>query len=355
MATAKKIIPMMHRRAFTKKLIGGSALASLGLSSAWAAPAQAEAKVSGAAPEISDAVPHAAVLRRLRGPMASITIPYSRDYSIDRGALRAWVDFVCSDKAPVLFLTHGDSELYNLSEAEIETVIRTVADAARGRALVLGGTGQWWTGRLIRFINRLADSGVDAINVHLSNSVHDDEDIFGAFRQINDEAKLPVLSSDGNWSVDLIRRLAKLPNMIGDKCHSELYKYHDFIRAGREDHFAVLGAGQMRHFLFGYLIGSPAYLCPLAPIAPQISHSFYTALTEGDLDEARRIMFHYEDHLLKITIPIGYPQMYKSALYLSGHYATNLMRPPRRSNGPAELAKMRECLEYFNLPVKRKA
>ena len=29
-----------------------------------------------------------AVLDRLRGPMASITIPYNKDYSIDHGALR---------------------------------------------------------------------------------------------------------------------------------------------------------------------------------------------------------------------------------------------------------------------------
>jgi len=73
--------------------------------------------------------------------MASITIPYNNDYSIDHGSLQAWVDFMCEKKVPVLFMTYGDSELGLLSEQEIEAVIRTVTKQARGRSLVLGGTG----------------------------------------------------------------------------------------------------------------------------------------------------------------------------------------------------------------------
>lgn len=29
---------------------------------------------------------------RMKGPMASITMPYNKDYSLDHGALRGWVD-----------------------------------------------------------------------------------------------------------------------------------------------------------------------------------------------------------------------------------------------------------------------
>ena len=107
--------------------------------------------------------------------MASITIPYNNDYSIDHGSLQAWVDFMCEKKVPVLFMTYGDSELGLLSEQEIEAVIRTVTKQARGRSLVLGGTGIWWTGRQIDFINRVEDSGVDAMNVHIGNLVRKDE------------------------------------------------------------------------------------------------------------------------------------------------------------------------------------
>jgi hypothetical protein len=38
------------------------------------------------------------VRERMKGPMASITMPYNKDYSIDHGALRGWVDFMCEKR-----------------------------------------------------------------------------------------------------------------------------------------------------------------------------------------------------------------------------------------------------------------
>ena len=88
---------------------------------------------------------------------------------------------------------------------------------------MLGGTGVWWTGRTIDFINRVEDSGVDAINVHIGKLVRKDDDIYEAFRQIDERTEVPFLSSSDTYSVDLMKRLASLPKMIGDKCHEELY------------------------------------------------------------------------------------------------------------------------------------
>ena len=285
------------------------------------------------------------VLDRLKGPMASITIPYNTDYSIDHGSLRAWVDFMCEKKAPILFMTHGDSELGFLSDHEMEAVIRTVTKQARGRSLVLGGTGKWWTGKMIDFINRVEDSGVDAINVHFGNLVRKDNEIYEAFRQVDERTQVPFLSADHGYSVDLMKRLASLPKMIGDKCHEELYNYHAFIRATKKYNFAIVGAGLMKHFLFGYLIGSTAYLCPITPIAPQIGIGFHDALKQGDMDQAREMVYKYEDGLLKITGKLGYPQCYKSLLYLAGLYKTTLVRPPRRSNHPEELGPLKAFLK----------
>ena len=287
------------------------------------------------------------VLDRLQGPMASITIPYNKDYSIDHGSLRGWVDFMCEQKVPILFLTYGDSELYNLNEREIDAVIRTVAGQAKGRSLVVGGTPRGWTGQTVEFINRMEDSAVDAINVHLYSTA--EEEIFRALSQVAEKTQLPLLAYESGWSVDLVKRIAEIPRMIGMKCHAELYKYYDFIRETRESKFAVLSAGQMKHFLFGYLVGSPAYLCPLTPCAPQVGLRFYTALKRGDVDAAKRVIFDYEEPLLKVTIPLGYPHAYKSELYLTGQYQTNLMRPPKKSNTMEEIEPLRKFLDQHEL------
>jgi dihydrodipicolinate synthase/N-acetylneuraminate lyase len=281
--------------------------------------------------------------------MASVTMPYNKDYSIDHGSLRAWVDFMCENKAPILFMTHGDSELGLLSEQEMEAVIRTVAGQARGRALVLGGTGVWWTKRTVDFINRVEDSGVDAMNVHLGRLVRNEDDIFDNLAEIDRRTELPFLISDTGYSTDLMTRIAQIPKLIGDKCHEELYQYHAFIRATKPYDFSILSAGQMKHFLFGYLIGSPAYLCPITPFAPQIGVEFFAALEKNDFVRAREMTFKYEDGLLAITGPLGYPHCYKSLLYLAGVYKTNLMRPPRKSNTLDQLGPLKEFIQKYNM------
>ena len=287
------------------------------------------------------------VFERLKGPMASITMAYNKDYSIDHGSLRGWVDFMCDQQVPILFMTYGDSELYNLSEGEIEAVVRTVADQARGRTLVCGGTPRGWTGQLVNFINRLEDSGVDAVSVH--NYSQNEEEIYRALAQVAEQTKLPLLAYEAKWSVDLVSRIAKLPQFVGMKCHAELYRYYDLIRATRNDDFGVLSAGQMKHFLFGNLIGSPAYLCPLTPFAPQVGARFYAAMQRGDMSAARQVIYDFEEPLLKVTIPLGYPHAYKSALYLTGHYKTNAVRPPKLTNTMEQIKPLRELLRQFSL------
>ena len=160
---------------------------------------------------------------------------------------------------------------------------------------------------------------------------------------------MPLLAYENGASVAQIQRLAKIPGVVGVKCHAELYGYYDFIRATPRDRFAVLSAGQMKHFLFGYLIGSPAYLCPVTPFAPEIGLRFYDALRRGDLDQARAVIYEYEEPLLKVTIPLGYPNAYKSGLNLLGIYRTNHMRPPQRGNPAAQLAPLHAFLRSKGL------
>ena len=69
-----------------------------------------------------------------------------------------------------------------MSESEIEKLCRTAAEQARGRALVIGGTGKWWTGKSIDFIRRLEDSGVDGVNLHLFTTKP--EEVYAAFAEV---------------------------------------------------------------------------------------------------------------------------------------------------------------------------
>jgi 5-dehydro-4-deoxyglucarate dehydratase len=234
-----------------------------------------------------------------------------------------------------------------LSEAEIEAVIRTVADEADGRALVVGGTGGWTTEQLVPFVLRLLDSGVDAMNIHLNSRIAGGDQIRRVFDAIAAKTDLPLLAYEENKNFDLalIKQLAKMPTVVGMKCHEPLYGFYDYTRSTRDDGFAVLGAGLMRQFLFGQQVGSPGYLCLMSSFAPRIALEFYAAMQQGDYPAAQRIVFEYEEPLMEVVKPLSFPQTYKSLHYIAGLYRTNLMRSPREGNTEAQLEPLRAHLK----------
>jgi 4-hydroxy-tetrahydrodipicolinate synthase len=333
----------LNRRSFLKLGLAGAAAATwpARLAALADAPKQSPATQQSRRPARAMAV-HA----RLRGPLSSLAVPFTEDDAVDYDSLRRWVEFQCERKAPVIFFTFGDGEIDMLSEEEIGKINLTATEQAKGRLLVVGATGPWWTGRTVDFVKRMEDGGVEAINVHFSHRIRDDKQLFPAFEQIASKTTVPLLvyDDDGMTTATMLH-LAEIPQVIGVKSHGTLYAFYDQARRSRDNAFAVLGAGQMKQFLFGGPLGSPGYLCPLAPAAPEISQRFYQAVIDGKTNAAQQIVFDYEDPLLKATIPLGYPQAYKSMLHLAGHYRTNRVRPPRISNPVDQLADLKGFLK----------
>ena len=183
---------------------------------------------------------------------------------------------------------------------------------------------------------------MDGINLHLFTTKP--EEVYAAFAEVAGRTRLPLLGYDENYPADLVARLSTIPGVCGLKSHDALYRYHDFIRAVEGKKFVIVGGGQMRNFLFGYLIGSQGYLCAYAPFAPAIAFRFYHALERDDLDEARRVMFEYEDPLMKVAGGLGWGQSIKSILQIKGLFHTNLWRPPVPSHGPEPKKQLRQFL-----------
>ena len=195
-----------------------------------------------------------------------INIPLAKDYSVDYGNLRSYVDFLCENQAPVIFFTHGSSEFKSMSEHEIEKLCRTAAEQARGRALVIGGTGKWWTGKSIDFIRRLEDSGVDGVNLHLFTKKP--EEVYAAFSEVSSRTRLPLLGYDEDYSPDLVARLSTIPRVCGLKSHDALYRYHDFIRAVKDKKICGHWRGTDAQFplwIPDRLSRVPLRLCSLCP------------------------------------------------------------------------------------------
>jgi len=289
------------------------------------------------------------VLERLKGPAATIIVPFNKDYSVDHGALRDWVDFMATRGVPIFILTYGSAEMFNLEDQEILAINQTVAQANRGRAVFVSGTGYWWEDACERFVREACDQGADAVFVHVDHrSVGVGDDLFDFYQRVADKTQRVLLAhtvGGPGFDTGLVKRISKIDNIVGMKNDGDqFYEYYDFIRAGGDD-FAVISGGQMRNFFFGYQMGSPAYLCPVVTIAPRVSLAFYEHLVEGRLNEARRLIFDFEEPMLCASEELSWHPLIKSALCLAGHFPTGLRRPPSHSLKPEQEPRVRRMLQ----------
>ena len=181
--------------------------------------------------------------------------------------------------------------------------------------------------------------------------------LLGYFDRIQDAAPIPLLVwsiGTAPFTVDVVAELAQRPQVVGIKNDGDaFYDYYDFIRATDTENFAVISGGQMRSFMFGYPIGSPAYLCPIAPFRPDIALSFYNFLTTGQSDEAWAIVFRYEEPWLKTATALEWGPSIKSALYIYGLYPNHRLRAPAVSHTAEQRKKLQETLEKVFGPIRQ--
>ena len=151
------------------------------------------------------------------------------------------------------------------------------------------------------------------------------------------------------FPVTVAAELAQRPNIVGMKNDGDqFYDYYDLIRSTGDQDFAVVSGGQMRNFVFGYQLGSPAYLCTIAPFRPDIALTFYHLLVEGEPDAAWRMVFRYEEPWLQWATEEGartWITAMKSAVQLQGLYPNNLPAPPNPAPDPGLLDEVRAKLE----------
>ncbi len=59
------------------------------------------------------------VLERLKGPVVPLNICFNADGTVDYSAVAAYVDWLCTERVPVLLLTYGSSEFAGLRDSRL--------------------------------------------------------------------------------------------------------------------------------------------------------------------------------------------------------------------------------------------
>jgi dihydrodipicolinate synthase/N-acetylneuraminate lyase len=297
------------------------------------------------------------VVDRLKGPVVPLNLCFAEDDSLDLAAMRRYVNWLCEQHVPVVLLTYGSSEFASLTEGEIWRLTEEVAEEVAGRALFIASTGWWGPGPCREFLKHAERVGADAVKVQIHPWLGVKREVLvGYFDRIQDAAAIPLLMW-GPWldpyPVDVVAELAQRPEVVGIKNDGDpFYAYYDLIRATAGENFAVISGGQMRNFMFGYPLGSPAYLCPIAPFRPDLALRFYGRLTAGRSEEAWAFVFRYEEPWLRAAVALDWLPSIKSALHVYGLYPNHRLRPPALSHTAEQHQQVREMLEEVFGPIE---
>ena len=297
---------------------------------------------------------YAQAYQRLTGPVVPVNLCFTESGEVHFDAVNKYVDWLAAlDDPPIIMLTYGSSEFAWVDEKSLYRLTAEIAQTIAGRAFFITSTLYWNLADVCRFLKHADQSGADAVKVQMNpwSGQSDAKLLIGYHDRLMDAADVPMLlwcnsGGQGAAPVSAVAELAVRPKFIGLKNDEDpFYYYYDLIRATRDCNFAVISGGQMRNIVYGHQLGSPAYLCPVAPFLPDNARCFFNLLVDHKYEQAWQHVYKYEEPWLQFAISTDWLLCIKSALYLYGLYPNNLPYPIRPGHDGEDLEKIRACLE----------
>ena len=158
-----------------------------------------------------------------KGTYTAIVTPFNKDGSVDYGAFRALIDFQVRSGVDGIVPVGTTGECPTLSYEEHNRVIDTAIEAARGRILVIAGTGANSTAEALELTRHAMASGADGtLQVTPYYNKPSQEGLFRHFSAVADLG-LPVVlynvptRTACEIAVDTVARLSAHPRIVAIK------------------------------------------------------------------------------------------------------------------------------------------
>ncbi|MFM1548659.1 MAG: dihydrodipicolinate synthase family protein [Lentisphaeria bacterium] len=296
-------------------------------------------------------------LERLKGAIVPLNLCFNDDGSVNDDAICNYVDWLASEKTPVILLTYGSSEFAWLNDDELWRLTEKVAKTIDGRSMCISSTGFWTPRQSREFLKHAEAVGVDAVKVQINTFDYPNGTVTKAyFDELEGAADMPLLMwwNAAGWVKampgdikEAYIELSKRPNIIGIKNDGDaFYDYYRHIRDLHDNGCAAISGGLMSNFLFGHAHGSPAYLCGVAPFRPDLAIEFGNLVEAGDTAAAKDIIYRYEEPLIAFAGTVNWQVFLKSSVMIRGFYPNNRVGNPTKTCATgAEFERIKEFFE----------
>lgn len=305
------------------------------------------------------------VKKVMKGPLAPVLTVYKEDLSLDLDAIQANVDRLIrrgmSKGKGVLLAAGAGGDFPLLTHEERKVVIRAVAEAADGRATVLGTAQSPSTSEAIELAQW--SQKVGCYGIQLSPTWYydpNDAQVYDHFKAVSESIDICIMVYHTPWlgshmSADLLRRLwDEFSNVRAIKWASD--NAADAMKGYVElsDRYAMINNGPA--LLQGALLGASGFVTHLTNVWPEHEVAFWELIERGDFIKAR-------DEWLRVNWPWrnlrgwayneiarGESLLVKPAAEMAGFYG-GPSRPPFVNFNEEQLAHVRSVLEQIGAPL----
>jgi 4-hydroxy-2-oxoglutarate aldolase len=286
---------------------------------------------------------------KLYGIYAPIATPFAGG-KIAYDKLEQNLKFYMDSDLAGLVVMGSNGEFVLLTPEEKVELTRFVCARAKGKKLVIAGTGAESTAETIRLNAEAAKAGADAVLVVTPNYYKGemtDPVLARFYTDVADASSLPLIlynmprNAGINISAKLAVELAKHPNIIGIKdSGGNIVQIADMIRNAPASFSVFAGSAS---FLFTSLaLGATGGTLALAKIFPNECARLQKLFEAGKIKEARDLQMTLIDSNNAVTGRWGIPGL-KAAMEMIGLYGGD-PRPPLLPLKEADREELRKVL-----------
>ena len=289
------------------------------------------------------------------GPLCSLPTPFKSDDSIDYDAAAAMIDFQIENGFKVIFLTPGNSHYNCLSDSEMAELAGFCAKHIRKRALLCASEFGHDTRRMKHLASYYAGIGVDLFAPFSANWGNSLSRASAVEYYLEAAAILPLLvifpgPVQHDMVMDVLNDVMEQTDrvmVIKDDLCNPLARQMTLRCAERA---AVFSGGQKQNFLNIFPYGASGYLSTFGMFRPDISHKFWTACRQRDMETIRAVIRDYDMPYFNLLLQQtgGFDAGIHATMELFG-FGTRYRRKPYHSLSCEEMEKFKSKLQELKL------
>ena len=264
------------------------------------------------------------------------------------------IEYHIENKTDAIIICGTTGEASTMPDAEHLAAIKFTVEKTAGRIPVIAGTGSNDTAHAVELTKKAEEYGADGmLSVTPYYNKTTQKGLVAHFTAIANSVNIPIIlynvpSRTGmNFSVDTLKELAKVPNIVAVKEASGNISYMAKVAAEVPELYIYSGNDDM--IVPALSLGGKGVISVVANILPRETHNICEYYFSGKVQESRELQLKMLNLINNLFIEVN-PVPVKTAMNLLGFNAGNL-RMPLVDMESANLEKLKKSMTDFGMKL----